>query len=192
MGDNTAELGPQMVAGGFDISLEDADNEGIEICGAEPLVGGCKDNFLVGTDAFYLKAKIYLTDISGTDELLVGFRKVEAFQSDVEAYTDYACIGVIAEAGDFNTKTDSQDSGTPTETDVTDAGGDWEDLEAHTLEVYVDAAKAITFKIDGDEPTGVPTVSWADADVVVPFIFMIHHTHAAELTYLQSWECGLQ
>lgn len=192
VGAGQTELGPQLRAGGFDISLDEGDNEGLEIAGGEPLVGGAKDNFTVGTDAFYLKAKIYLTDVSGTDDLWVGFRKVEAFQGAVNDYNTYAMLGLQATAGDFYTATELNGGG-ETETDVTDAGGDWGDTEAHTLEVYVSAAKAVTYKIDGDEPTGVAAFTWDDADVVVPFIYFIHNVgDGAELTYLQSWECGLQ
>ena len=189
------ELGPQMrvgsaATGSFDISCDDTETDGLEICGAEPLVGGGKDNFVVGT-AFYLKAKIYLTDVSGVDDFWVGFRNVEAFQTGIDGYNTMAAIGLNADAGDFYTHTEL-DGANMTETDVTDAGGDWGDTEAHTLEVYVAANGAVTYKIDGDEPTGVVGFTWTASDVVVPFIFFVHSGDFAELTYAQRWECGYQ
>jgi len=190
LGNNTAELGPQMRAGGFDISFEDAADEGVEIVGAEPLVGGCKDNFTIGTDAFYLKVKIKLTDADGSDDLFIGFRAVEAFNTAVNAYDSYAMIGV--QVADFFTETEG-DGGTDSalaSTDLTTTN--WADGESHELGIYISAAKAVTYTVDGAAAGGAAAFSWVDADVVVPFLFFLHHTEVSELTYLQSWECGLQ
>lgn len=189
------ELGPQMRAGGFDISMDDTDNEGLEMCGGDPIVGGAKDNFVVGT-AFYMKATVYFTTIAGTDDFWVGFRKVEAFKTDVanaiDTYDTYAAIGLNANAGDFYTQTELN-GGVHTATDVTDGGGDWGNGEAHTLEIYVAANGLVTYKIDGDEPTGVVVFDWSDADTVTPFLYFLHANGAqAALTYITRWECGYQ
>lgn len=195
LGDNTAELGPQHVTKGaletsaFDISFEDAADEGVEIVEGDHNVGGTKTNFTIGTDAFYLKVKIYLTDADGSDDLFIGFRKLEAFEAAVNDYDSYAMIGV--QVADFYTETEGND-GTISlvSTDLTTTN--WANTEAHELGIYIDAAKAVTYTIDGSAAGGAAAFTWTDTDVVVPFLFFLHHTEVSELTYLQSWECGLQ
>lgn len=184
------ELGPQMRAGGFDISMDDADDEGLEITPnilGRAATGGSRQAFIIDTDAFYLKVKIYVTDVSGTDDLCVGFRKVEAFSATVNSYTDYAMLRL--NLGDIYIES-GLNSGSAASDDTTD---DWGDTTAVTLGIYVDVTGAVTYTIDGSEPSSTQTFTFDTTDVVVPFIYFLHKTaDFAELTYLQSWECGLQ
>ena len=190
LGDNSAEFGPQMRAGGFDFSFEDAADEGVEIVGAEHLVGGGKDNFLIGTDAFYLKVTIKLTDADGSDDLFIGFREVGAFTGVINDYNSYAVIGV--QVADFFTETEG-DAGTDSVLVSTDLSTtDWGDGETHELGIFIAANKAVTYTVDGTAAGGAVAFSWEDAETVVPFLFFLHHTEVSELSYLVRWECGLQ
>jgi len=187
LGAGTLELGPQMRAGGFDISLEDAADEGLEIVlNAEPIVGGGKDNFTARTDACYLLVKIYVTDVSGTDDLCVGFRKAEAFNAGVNGYTDYALLRL--NAGDIYIESDL--NGAAANSD--DTNDNWADTTAVTLGIFVDGSGNVTYTIDGSAPTATQTFQFDTGDILVPFVFLLHTGDFAELTYLQSWECGLQ
>jgi len=184
------ELGPQMRAGGFDISLDDADDEGIEITPnilGRGATGGSRQAFIIDTDVFYLKVKMYMTDVSGTDDLCVGFRKVEAFQAAVNTYTDYAVLRL--NAGDIYIESDLNGAAAASD-DTTD---NWGDTTAVTLGILVDITGAVTYTIDGSAPSSTQAFTFDTTDVVVPFIYLLHEAaDFAELTYLQSWECGLQ
>ena len=69
-------------ANGLDISLDQADNEGLEINGGVDALS--LGSFTVATDrAFYVKATLKSTDASGSDELVVGFRKNQACQATI-------------------------------------------------------------------------------------------------------------
>jgi len=189
LGAGQTELGPVLRAGGFDISMDDVADEGIEITPnilGRAATGGSRQAFIIDTDAFYLKVKIYITDTDGTDDLCVGFRQVEAFQGAINDYTDYAVLK--NQAGDIYIETALNDAGDATD-DTTD---DWADTTAVELGIFVDVTGAVTYTIDGVAPTATQAFTFDTGDVVVPFIFFLHHTNAAELTYLQSWECGLQ
>lgn len=182
-------LGPTMTANGFDIAMDLTANEGLEITPSilgRSATGGNKQTFIIDTDAFYLKVKIYMTDVSGTDDLLVGFRKVEAFQAAVNTYTDYAALKL--QGGDIYIESDLN-GGAAASDDTTD---NWGDTTAVTLGILVDVTGAVTYTIDGSAPTSTQAFTFDTTDVVTPFIYMIHDTDIAEATYLQSWECGLQ
>ena len=183
------ELGPQLRAGGLDISLDDADDEGIEITPnilGKAATGGSRQAFTIDTDVFYLKVKIYVTDVSGTDDLCVGFRKVEAFQAAVNTYTDYAVLRL--NAGDIYIESDLNGAAAASD----DTNDNWGDTTAVTLGIFVDITGAVTYTIDGSAPSSTQAFTFDTTDVVVPFIYLLHEAaDFAELTYLQSWECGL-
>ena len=183
------ELGPQMRAGGFDISMDNTSDDGIEITPnilGKAATGGSRQAFTANTDAFYLKVKIYVSTVAGTDDLCVGFRKVEAFNAAVNSYTDYAMLqlnvgNIFIESG--------INSGGAASNDTTD---DWADATAVTLGVFVTSAGVVTYTINGSPPSSTQTYTFDSGDVVVPFLFFLQSGTPAELVYLQSWECGLQ
>ena len=169
--------------------MDDSTDEGIEICPnhlGKAATGGSRQAFTIDTDAFYLKVKIYVTDATGTDDLCVGFRKVEAFNAAINDYTDYAVLRLVAE--EIYIETALNDAGDASN-DTTD---NWADTSAVELGVFVDITGAVTYTIDGSAPSSTQAFTFDTGDVVVPFLFFLHHTDFAELTYLQSWECGLQ
>lgn len=183
------ELGPQMRAGGLDISMDDTADEGIEITPnilGKAATGGSRQAFTAQTDAFYLKVKIYITDTDGTDDLCVGFRKVEAFQAGVNSYQDYVLLR--NNAGDIYIESDLNGAAAASD----DTNDNWADTTAVTLGIFVDVAGAVTYTIDGSAPSATQTFTFDSGDIIVPFLYFLHHTNAAELTYLQEWECGLQ
>lgn len=180
-------VAPVIGAEGLDIGLDDVANDGIEI--TEGITARSNSAFTMGTDAFYLEVKFYVTDASGSDVMMIGFRSDEAYQSDIEIYTDMAAVGL--NGVDWYTWT-IDDDGATTKTDVTPSGGDCGDTESHIVRINVGADLAVTYEITGAEPTGVAAHDIDTGDVVLPFLYLIHDTDASEAFQIISWECGLQ
>lgn len=178
-------VAPSMGTGGLDISLDAADNDGAEFCLG--INAANKGVFVVGTSpAFYAKMRFAIADVSDTDDCAFGFRKVEAYQANIDDYDEAACLNVIA--GDIKIETILNGGGTTT-TDTTD---NWADTATHTLEVYVSAAGVVTYKIDGSAPTTTAAFTFDDGEVVVPFFYFLHAAASTAGIVLKEFECGLQ
>ena len=178
-------VAPSMGVGGLDISLDAADNDGAEFCLG--INAANKGVFTVGIDAaFYAKMTFAIADVSDTDDCVFGFRKVEAYQANVDDYDEMAALNVNAGNILFN---NILNGGATTETDTTN---DWADTETHTLEVLVSAAGVVTYKIDGSAPTVTSAFTFDDAEVVVPFFFFLHAAASTAGIVLKEFECGLQ
>jgi hypothetical protein len=179
-------IAPTVGTYGLNIVQDEVENDGVEHCLG--ITSFTKGTFTVGTDAaFFARMKFYIDDVSGTDDCAFGFRKVSAYQANLDDYTDMAVLNVIS--GNINIETILND-GTTTTTDTTD---DWADTEIHELEVRVSASGVVTYKIDGLAPTTTAAFTFDDAEVVVPFIYLLAaadpEVAAVELI---EFECGLQ
>lgn len=175
---------PSLAAGGLDVGMDQADNDGVEI--TQGITARSKAAFTVGTDAFYAKCKFSIQTVAGTDDCAFGFRTAEAYQGNIDDYNNMAVLNVIS--GDIKIETIDDNAATTT-TDTTD---NWADGETHTLEVRVSAARAVTYLIDGAAPTTTAAFSWDAGDVVVPFFFFLHANAAqAGSVLIQEWEVGL-
>ena len=177
-------LAPSLVATGLLVSLDQTDNEGAEY--TQGILARAKQAMVIGTDEFYFKLKFSIADVSGADEVAVGFRKAEAYQANIDDYADMAVLNVIG--GAINIETMIGAAGTVT-TDTTDT---WADAAVHTLEVYVRRDGVVTYKVDGAAPTTVAAYTFTDALTVVPFFHLLHATTTPGDVILQEWECGLQ
>lgn len=180
------EVEPTWDANGLTIAPSLTADEGMEMTSGGIVARG-RNIFTVGTHpAFFLAVTMKITDVSGTDDCAIGFRKVEAYQSAIDDYDEMACLNVIS--GNITIETILNDA-TATSTDTTD---DWEDLETKTLRVRVSEAGVVTYQIDGVAPTTTAAFTFDDAEVVTPFFYFLHAANLAEATYLQTWECGYQ
>ena len=104
-------LAGKRTATGWDMSQDQTDNDGAEhTTGCEDpantVISSTADSsrgtFKVGTDGpFGFALKMKITDVSGTDDCAVGFRKAEAYQANVDDYDEGAFVNVIL--GDINT-----------------------------------------------------------------------------------------
>lgn len=193
---------------GLEIALDQVDNETVEY-----VPGGNSARspfaFTVGTDSdFFIRAKFAVTDVSGTDQFFVGFRKQEAFAVPTALvnagdgiYTDFG--GLLLKSGDVFTLTDLNNSGSAVGTDTL---FNWADTEIHQLEVRVVGGKALYLingvrlgnpvAKDGDgtaitsQSTNTGAVFTFDSgDVLVPTIIV---RQDADLTpvYLRELEIG--
>ena len=177
-------LAPSLVATGLLVSLDKIDNEGAEY--SQGILARSKQAMVIGTDEFYFKCKLSIADVSGADEVAVGFRLAEAYQANLDDYADMAVLNVIG--GAIKIETMVGGAGTTT-TDTTDTSGDGDTV---TLEVYVRRDGVVTYKIDGAAPTVVAAYTFTDGLTVVPFFHLLHAATSPGDVILQEWECGLQ
>lgn len=179
-------VAPSLGTYGLNIVQDETEDDGTEYCLG--INANNKGVFTVGTDAaFYAKMKFYIDDVSGTDDCAFGFRKVEAYQANIDDYDEMACLNVIS--GNIKIETILNGGATTT----TDTTNDWADAAIHELAVYVSAAGVVTYTIDGSAPTTTAAFTFDDGEVVVPFFYQLAaadpEAAAVELIY---FECGLQ
>lgn len=192
-GDVTTSILHAKDAEGWQIFDLDTDSDSIQYSQGI-LATSTRMKFTVGTDAFYMKVKLDIPDVSEYDVACIGFRKLAAYADVADAAatgTAYEDVGLLnCNAGNIYTVT-RVGAGTATLTDTTD---DWADTEQHTLEVYVSSAGAVTFKIDGSAPTvNTNTATLTDAAVMIPcMIFTATGDTGSSMAKLLSYECGIQ
>lgn len=178
---------PAIVAAGLDIGADQTDDEGFEI--VSHAFGANGRPFIIGNSpAFYMKVTLTVADVSGTDDLHVGFRRLEAVNGTFDNYLDLASIGIVGTSGAIQLETINDNAATTT-TDTTDT---WADGATKVLGVYVSATGAVTYTINGAAPTATAAFSFDDGDPVVPFIHFLHATDVAGAVTIGKWEVGLQ
>ncbi len=177
---------------GLNIRLDEGDNEGIEM--GEGVTSRSPSAFVIGTDAMYLKVQFQIETVANMDIMAVGFRLAGAYNADLYAYDTYA--GINVNNGTVN-GIDELNGASANETSLTET---WTDGQIYTLEVKIDAAKAVTQYIStqgaGNRGTSAVTAplafTWTDTDTVVPFIHILGDATAGCEINLLSYECGLQ
>lgn len=175
---------PSWGASGLDIgSLDQTADDGLEL--TQGITARSKSAFVIGTDAFFLRVQFSIADVSGSDDCAVGFRIAAAYNAAIDNYTDFAVLNMIS--GDIKIETALNDGATTT----TDTTNDWADGETHTLEVIVNKAGQVFYKIDGSAPTVVAAFTFDSGDTVVPFLFFLQDADIAGAVNLKYWECGL-
>jgi hypothetical protein len=183
---------PAIVANGLDIGGDQVADEGFEI--VTHMLGAQGVPFVIGLDpGFYLKVKLKIADVSGTDELLVGFRRAENVAAAYTSYLDYAALGWNTSANPALLKQLTGNDDTDVATSLTNTVAD---ARAITFEVKVSATGAVTFRHDAvtagtlAAPTGAVAFSFDNGDPVVPFIRMVNHTDIAGEVAIQELEVG--
>lgn len=172
---------PVYTANGLNIGMDQTDNDGVEI--TQGILSNARHAYTVGTDSdFYISVKFSIEDVSGTDDCAVGFRKAEAYQANIDDYDEMACLNVIS--GDIKIETILNNAATTT----TDTTNDWADGETHTLEVRVSKAGVVTYFIDGTAPKVTAAFTFDNAEVVVPFMFMLNSTDVVGEVALKEWK----
>jgi hypothetical protein len=180
---------PQLTAVGLDFGLDQADNEGMELCGG--IVAANALSFTAQTDDPYIEVTVKLADASGVDPFYVGFRKQEAYQAAIGSYTDYFVLGVegTSDPNKIQFQTNLNSGGAST-TDSTDT---WADAAQKTIRVNVSAAGVATGLIDGGSPTTEPsTFTFDSGDVLTPFIYFLNGTDVGGAVEVSSIKIGLQ
>lgn len=147
--------------------------------------------FVVGTEeAFFLRVKLMIADVSDSDQVAVGFVK-GGWPADglIDTYTDFALFNI--DNGDIKIET-RLNSGTASETDTTDDVADHGSSEdnAVELEVRVDAGGVVTFLVDGAAPTTNVTGFEFDDDTVNAVVLCINDAAGDPGVEILEWESG--
>jgi len=206
-------LPPLWDAKGLNIAGDAVDNESLEL-----VPGGNTVNnplgYLSGTDpGVFIRLTLESTDSSEIDQLVIGWRKQEAFAVPVSflttgdaLYTDFAGIGFsgTAVANLVKTMTDLNNAGS---TVVTSTAFGWADTKIHQLEVRI-KGRTVSYFINGRrigetvrldalgvaitaQPTVAgPTFRFDSGDFLVPFIFVRRGATVASALYARRLEVG--
>lgn len=177
-------LGPLLdtSGNGLDISQDQTDDDGVQYTfGANNSFGPY--TWTVGTHNGFIRMKMKIADVSGTDDCCVGLRKMEAIQANVDDYDEAAFLNVIL--GDIKTETILNNAATVT----TDTTQDWADAATKTLEVQL-IGRQVRFLVDDVAVSNVPAFSFDSGEVVVPFFFFLQATTSPGKVYWQEVEVG--
>lgn len=182
------------INGYLDISGDGTNNEGVEIVmgnGTDPTLGQWLE---VGTQAGCVAAAITLTDVSGTDELVVGFRQNEAFQSPT-LHSGYTRWNTVGKAASTTAIVSEEEVAGATLSDT--AIQTWADGETRALKVCMSKAGLGTAYVSDaftpslvltDHPVYNPVpmtnsgATQTSGTGFVPFISFLHDTDVAEAT----------
>lgn len=182
-------LAPKIDAFGLNLVQDNTAGDGIELCMGQTALSPMA--FTVGEDsAFFLQAVFKVQDASGTNPLIIGFRKVQAFNSTLSSYTDFATIGIVGTSNPNKVELQTQlNTGGVTTTDTTDTVADGATIE---FRINVSSSGVVTYEYNYQEPTVVAAFTFDSGDIVIPFI---RFTEAADITTQASinyLECGFQ
>lgn len=177
-------LGPVLdVDKGLNVTQDQTDDDGVEyIFGALGLINPFVH--VVGTtpDSF-IRVKMRIADVSGTDDCALGFRKNEAIQANIDDYDEAAFINVIL--GDVKVETILNAAATVT----TDSGENWADDATHELEVQIRGRRAV-FLMNGVALPGITEFNFDTGEVLVPFFFHLQATTTPGKVWFTEVEMG--
>ncbi len=161
------------------------DNTGIQIdCG---ITASSPSAITVGTDkGGFIEATFFTTDWTKHDGVVIGFRKIEAFQTGFggvvaaatgdPVYQDVAVFGMMGTSDKLQTMTDLNNSGSATVTDTGNVAVDSQNLK---LRVTVSSTGAVTYlyEVNGlatstnlSAPTSTVSYTFDDGDIIIPFV----------------------
>ena len=192
-------VNPITTAAGVNYGYDQTNDDGVEwtladVASKGILSGAGINQYMVGSDAFYAELQFTITDVSGADVCLFGFRKKEAFQADYNDYDEMAAFNIVS--GDIKTATIINNASTVT-TDLTSGGGDgagnWANAASHRLKVMVSSAGAVTYAIDGaSSPTGAVAYSFDSGEIVSPFFHFLNDSDLADSIIMEEFSHGRQ
>jgi len=179
-------LAPAFSANGLDISMDQTDNDGMEL--SLGVTARCKSAYTVGGQdgkSFFAELQLSIADVSGTDDCAFGFRKAEAYQANIDDYDEMAVLNVIS--GDVKIETILNNAATAT----TDTTLNLADAGTVKLRLEVDKAGRLSTYVDGTRTALQPNFKFDAGEVVVPFFFFLHSSDVAGVTNLKSFRSGL-
>lgn len=190
-------VAPTYSLSGLNWALDQADDEGVEIIfGGNTVLG--KHAFTIGTNpkgaaGFFMRLTVTIGDVSGTDQFQIGFRKVQAEQTAMASYTDYATIGILTSANPALIQTSCRlNSGSVSTVSTTQTVAD---ATALAVALFVSSTGVVTWSLQG----GTPTVLGANfgfqfdtGDVVVPVAFQLNSADLMDTVNHSFFECGYQ
>ena len=180
------------INGQLDISADNTTTaEGVEIVFGATSDAALNQVIELGTNGACISMMVTVTDISGIDELVIGWRQNEAFQNFAHTgYDDWAVIGLKDTAGDLDIEDEEAGGGTQND----DVGVTWADGERRALKTCISSGGVPTFYYtaaspDNEEPLYIQATSTNTGDALtagdgmVPFLsFLISGTDGPDVT----------
>lgn len=172
-------IAPVLTANGLDIGMDQTENDGIEIALGNN--ARSKYAYTVGQEKVLFKAKVKIQDVSGTDNLVLGFRSPKAYQAAFASYDEYAGFNI------------NEGNVTAVYDDGTTAGsvaslGTVADLGVADVQLILHRSGLVDFYVNGAKVLASVTLP-ADT-VVIPFIFFLHDADVAGTVELQELVWG--
>ena len=195
-------LGPVGATSGIDIGCDQVENEGLEVTSHSWEADGRP--FSVGYDAaFFFQVTINIADVSGVDDLFIGFRQVggdaglEAVNATMTGYYTYFGLGADTVANPIALKVIEELNGAAgASTDTTDTIADGVDLQVRVL---VSAAGVATITHDADvpgtleAPDTTSTFTFDDGDQLIPMVrYLYAVAPVGGAVVVKNWEVGYQ
>ena len=182
-------LAPKLDAFGLNLVQDAVNGDGLEL--SMGITALSPSAFIIGTsNAFFMRCNFKVQDASGVNPLIIGFRKVAAFDATLANYTDFASIGIVGTSNPNLIKLQTNLAGAGVVT--TDTTQTWADGVVHSLSIFVSSTGVVTYKIDDAAPTVTAAYTFANGTTVVPFI---RFTEAADVTTqaaINYYEVGYQ
>ena len=180
------------INGQLDISGDNTTTaEGVEIVFGATSDAALNQVIELGTNGACISAMITVADISGVDNLFLGWRQNEAFQNFAHTgYDDWAVIGLKDTAGDLDIEDEEGGAGTQND----DTGITWADGERRALKTCISSTGVPTFYYtaaspDNEEPIYIQATATnagdalTSGDGMVPFLsFLISGTDGPDVT----------
>ena len=185
---------------GLELSLDQANNEGLELTPGGQ--GGSRGQgvFVVGADeglqavgngnskatGHIMRATLTLDNVAGADEVLVGIRNaVGGYQAAFASYTDFAALNI--NAGNIESITRLNSGSVTTTAPATSTATD--DV-AITLEVRMSPSGGVTWFVNGVRQTDLEDGFQFDSgDSLIPFLWFVNDTGLSG-ALLTLWESG--
>lgn len=184
-----AILAPSLDAFGLNLVQDAVNGDGIELCMGQTSLSPMA--FTIGSDAaFFMQIVFKCEDVSGTNPLIIGFRKAQAFATAISSYTDFVSIGIVGTANPNTIKIQTQigTAGVVT-TDTTQTVADG---TTNQLKIKISAAGVVTYELNYAAPTVVAAYTFTSALAVIPFIRFTEAVDVTTQAALNYLECGYQ
>jgi hypothetical protein len=167
-------LAPSLDTFGLNLVQDNTSGDGIEVCMGQTSLSPMA--FTINEEAaFFIQAVFKVQDVSGTNPLIIGLRKAQAFDATLSNYTDFVSIGIVGTAGKIQLQTQLNTGGVVT-TDTTDTAADGAVIQ---FKIKVSSTGVVTYEYNYEEPTVVAAFQFDSGDVVIPFI---RFTEASDIT----------
>lgn len=180
-------LAPSMDAFGLNLVQDNTDGDGIELCMGQTALTPA--SYTIGSDAaFFMECEFKVQDVSGINPLIIGFRKVQAFDATLSNYTDFVAIGIVGTAAKYQLETQLASGGVVT-TDTTQTATD---AAVFRLKISVSSAGVVTYQINDVAPTVVAAYTFANGLQVIPFIRSVEASDVTTQASIDYFAMGFQ
>ncbi len=182
-------LAPSLDSFGLNLVQDNAAGDGIELCMGQTALSPCAKT--IGSDAaFFFQAVFKIEDASGANPLIIGLRKVQAFNATLANYTDFVSIGIVGTANPNTLQIQTQlNTGGVVTTNTTQTVADNATIQ---LKIKVSSTGVVTYEYNYGAPVVVAAFTFDTGDVVIPFIRFIEATDIDTQTSMNFLEYGFQ